>query len=228
MTALQIMVVEDNDELRDATVAALAKSGYQVVSVSSAEDIDNTVSDAPCDLYIIDLNLPGEDGLSLSKRLRAAYPFAGIIMTTARTSLDDRISGYQSGADIYLPKPVAFEELLASLGALAHRIQAKQEQGVDWVLNSRTLIISGPKGLATLSAAEARLVAALAAAPSLTLERWQVIAHLVGEDRDLSASSLQFRISTLRKKLTEGSDQQQNIVAVRDKGYRLCFRVLVQ
>ena len=111
--ALKILVVEDNDELRAATLAYLQKHGHYVRGVSMAEDIDDMTGGFFPDVYIIDLKLPGENGLSLTRRLRASHPDAGIIITTARTQFDDKLMGYESGADHYLPKPVHPKELLA-------------------------------------------------------------------------------------------------------------------
>lgn len=124
MTApLKIVVIEDNDSLRKATVAMLTREGHLVSGLISAEDINDKVFQEKIDIFLIDLNLPGEDGISLSKRIRSSMPLAGIIMVSARNRLDERLTGYESGADIYLTKPVAPEEMLATISSLGRRIK---------------------------------------------------------------------------------------------------------
>ncbi len=98
--SLNIIVVEDHDALRDITVEALRSQGHQVVGVESAEALNRVDADSAADLMVIDLNLPGEDGISLSRRLRAARPDMGIVMVTARTLSSDRARGYDSGRSL--------------------------------------------------------------------------------------------------------------------------------
>lgn len=122
-TSLSIIVVEDNDSLRKATVAMLAREGHQASGLVSAEEVDGAIHDIKPDIFVIDLNLPGEDGISLAKRLKTAMPLVGIIMVTARNRLDERLEGYENGADIYLTKPVAPSELLATVSSLGRRMK---------------------------------------------------------------------------------------------------------
>lgn len=119
---MNILVVEDNDSLRQATVAMLIRHGHWTTGLVCAEDLDDLRLNPQPDLFIIDLNLPGEDGLSLSRRLRAAQPLVGIIMVTARSLLGDKLAGYESGADLYLAKPVDPAELLAAVESLGRRL----------------------------------------------------------------------------------------------------------
>jgi len=122
-TSLSIIVVEDNDSLRKATVAMLVREGHQASGLVSAEEVDGVIHDIKPDIFVIDLNLPGEDGISLAKRLKTAMPLVGIIMVTARNRLDERLEGYENGADIYLTKPVAPSELLATVSSLGRRMK---------------------------------------------------------------------------------------------------------
>ena len=121
-TSLNIVLVEDHDLLRTVTESVLKEAGHQVLALTCAEEVDEALSFMNPDLYILDLNLPGEDGLTLSRRIRKSHPRVGIIMTTARTDISDRLDGYESGADIYLPKPTDPSELLAAAVALARRL----------------------------------------------------------------------------------------------------------
>lgn len=224
--SLWVMVVEDHDALRDATVRMLEQQGYQVVGVSCAEDVDDTPLSNTVDVYIIDLGLPGEDGLSLARRLRQAQPRAGIVITTARAQLNDRLTGYEAGADLYLPKPVDPKELLAALSGLASRLRNDLLQ-TALVLNNSNLLLRGPAGECKLAHAEIRLLVALATAKDQTLERWQLAAQLNPDNLDISADNLQNRISMLRKKISACGIQGESIKAIRGTGYRLCTPLIV-
>lgn len=103
-TCLNILVIEDHDDLRELTVEVLNQQGHHAVGFPGAEELNDVFSGF--DLLIVDLNLPGEDGLSLARRFRLALPDAGIVMVTAREQAADKVRGYESGADIYLTKPV--------------------------------------------------------------------------------------------------------------------------
>jgi DNA-binding response OmpR family regulator len=123
--SLHVVLVEDNDALRLATSVILVQAGFEVSGVACAEDVDDLPTARVPDLYVIDVNLPGEDGFSLAARLRRARPWVGIVITTARIRVDDRVHGYEQGVDVYLPKPVNPPELLSNAGwqmaAPAHR-----------------------------------------------------------------------------------------------------------
>jgi DNA-binding response OmpR family regulator len=221
---LSVLVVEDHDMLRDATVAALNDAGHHATGVVSAEDVDDTPTQQPPDLYVIDLNLPGEDGLSLAKRIRESHPRAGIVMVTARTDIKDRVSGYESGADIYLPKPVDPEELLAAVDALSHRIRPMEDEAT-LVLNLGSLQLRGPKCEIGLSQSEANLLSSFARASGAQLERFQVAANLALKGETLNATSLEVRLSRLRKKLNQVGAEEPTIKAIRGLGYKLCSTI---
>lgn len=121
--SLNIVLVEDHDLLRTVTASVLTEAGHKVLALSCAEEVDEAISGMSPDLYILDLNLPGEDGISLARRIRRSHPRVGIIMTTVRAEVADRLDGYESGADIYLPKPTDPTELLAAAVALARRLR---------------------------------------------------------------------------------------------------------
>jgi DNA-binding response OmpR family regulator len=224
--SLLVMLVEDHDELREATVDFLLTQGYDTVGVSSAEEVDDTPVPRAPDLYVIDLNLPGEDGFSLTERLRRTQPLAGIIITTARSQLQDRLTGYANGADIYLPKPVDPLELAAALKSVAQRT-ARDINGAALQLNSKNLVLAGPSGKVNLTESEGRLLTALASARHQTLERWQVAVQLQPNKEDLSPDRLQNRISLLRRKIQACGIEGEAIKAVRGTGYKLCTPTVV-
>jgi DNA-binding response OmpR family regulator len=223
---LSIVVVEDHDDLREMTCRALRQLGHEVRGLGSAEELDGGAGTDPVDVFLIDLNLPGEDGLSLGRRLRRAYPEVGIVMVTARGALSDKLKGYESGADLYLPKPVPFPELCAAVGTFARKKQARQSAAEGLALYQ--LELTGPRGTVKLSDAEARLLTALARAPSGLLASWQLAAALPAPLDGMSKASLEVRIVRLRKKLLQAGVEGTVIESVRSVGYRLAtpLRVL--
>ncbi|MEY4757381.1 MAG: hypothetical protein RJA34_2279 [Pseudomonadota bacterium] len=121
VASLNILVVEDHDALREATVDTLRQQGHQVTGIDSAEALIGELAGVRFDVYVIDLRLPGEDGISLTRRLRQDQPDAGIILATARVLPQDRAAGLASGADIYLAKPLLPEDLQAAVAELSRR-----------------------------------------------------------------------------------------------------------
>lgn len=120
---LDILVVEDHDGLRETTVLALQGMGHRALGAAGGRELDAALEGFRPDLLLLDLNLPGEDGLSIARRMRAARPGLGIILVTVREQVQDRVEGYGSGADLYLTKPTSLEELTAAIAALARRLR---------------------------------------------------------------------------------------------------------
>ncbi len=225
---LNIVVVEDNDLLREHTVDILRQEGHRVTGLSCAEDVDNELGNFPVDLYILDLNLPGEDGLSLARRIRQSDSRVGIIMTTSRGRLQDKLTGYESGADIYIPKPVDPDELLAAVSALVRRVvPGTGERFGGVVLDLKKLTLKGQIGETTVTDSEATILTALARAPGHRLETWQ-LSEMLGKDAEfLNKSSLEVRIVRLRKKLAQVHGGESNIKSIRLYGYQLGVAVTV-
>ncbi|MDD3884808.1 MAG: response regulator transcription factor [Gallionella sp.] len=225
-TPLNIIVIEDHDVLREVTVEALQKSGFHVVGLDCAE----ALADRPVeqiDLMIIDLNLPGEDGFSLARRMRENQPDIGIIMLTARNLSADKINGYESGADIYITKPTSQQALTAAINALARRLRNADQGHFGLQLMLSSLTLSGPQSTVSLSAQEATLLSALARALGHELESWQLIELLGKSPENYGKSNLDVHISRLRKKLSQAGSADNAIRAIRGKGYRLCERLKI-
>ncbi len=180
------------------------------------------------DLVVLDLNLPGEDGLSLTRRLRATNPEIGIIMMTARTRTDDKRIGYESGADIYLAKPVSLEELTAAIQALSRRLRPAGAPSLGLVLDTVRLTLGGPGGMTALSAPEAALLAAFARAQDHRLETWQIIVVLEQADRAPNRNALNVTISRLAAKLRQSGTAAQPIRSIRNWGYQLCEPIVLR
>ncbi len=225
---LNIIVIEDHDSLREVTVALLNEHGHQAVGLASAEAVDDEAGGRVADLYLIDLNLPGEDGLSLAQRIRSAHPAVGIIMVTARMQAEDKVQGYASGADIYLPKPVGPDELLAAIGALARRVNPPAPpSAVTMALDQQRLVLRGPLLELHLVCAEATLLRALAIAPGQRLAYWQINEALGQLPDELNKASLEVRMVRLRKKLMQASGDGAALKSIRGHGYQLCVPLLL-
>jgi DNA-binding response OmpR family regulator len=225
--ALNILVVEDHDALRDVTVEALIRQGHHVRGVDCAEAVPDEAELCAIDLMVIDLNLPGEDGISLAARIRAAQPNVGIIMVTARNQLPQRLAGYQAGADIYLTKPTSIEELLAAIAALARRIKPQLPEST-LALDLAGLSLTGPLGGVGLSGHEATMLAALLRAKDQQLDSWQLIALADKEVTEASKKALEVQIVRLRKKLQQAGAPEASIKSVRGQGYKLLLKMALR
>lgn len=223
---LNIAIVEDHDALREIMVEVLRREGHHVQGLDCAEAFDDALTPHRIDLLISDLNLPGADGFSLTRRFRAAHPLAGIIMVTARNTLGDKLEGYEVGTDMYLAKPVAPEELVAAVNTVARRLQAQSTQGdaqtgMSLQLDSRRCALVGPLGISTLVSAEATLLTALARAPGQVLEVWQLL-ELLGLDLDTYAkATFEVRLARLRKKLVQVGAEKSSLRAIGRSTYQL-------
>ena len=227
--SLHILVVEDNDSLREATVDFLNARGHRAFGIGSAEEVDETpLSDVP-DLYLVDVNLPGENGFDLARRIRESQPLAGIILMTARSQLDDRLTGYDHGADNYLIKPVEQAELLACIRSLGVRVMAAaRPAAAPVVLDPQAMRLEGPAAGVGVTRTESLLLAAFCRAAGHKLERWQVMQLVDPEDRGLTPANMEMRISALRKKLLQCGAGEPTITALRGFGYALGCTVQVR
>lgn len=225
--SLHILVVEDNDNLREATVDFLKAEGHHATGVVLAEDVDDTPTRDLPDLYLIDVNLPGEDGFSLAARIRRSQPLAGIVLVTARGQLSDRLEGYATGADNYLVKPVEKLELLACVNNLARRLKPSHQQASELVMHNAKLLLSGPQGQISLTQGEGLLLAALCRAAGQKLERWQAMQLIDSKDKGLVTANLEMRISALRKKLSACGANSDAIRTLRGFGYGLNCQIRI-
>lgn len=228
MQPLQIVVIEDYDALRQAICDVLVKDGHSVFSAAMAEDLDDETCGFIGDLYIIDLNLPGEDGFSLSRRIRQSQPDVGIVIVSARTSVEDRIGGYQSGGNIYLTKPLSLEELRAVVASFQERKSNREFSSPNVLrLNTLNMILTGPLGRVALTERETGLVSAFSKASKNELEHWQVASHLK-KGEDITKENLEVKVGRLRRKLIICGANHPAIQSIRGVGYRILNRVIVE
>lgn len=231
---MNICLIEDNDMLRQATVALLARHGHWTMGLVCAEDVDDMSFNPSPDLFLIDLNLPGEDGLSLTRRLRAAQPLVGIIIMTARTELQDKVAGYESGADLYLPKPVDPMELLAAVDSVERRLQQNRtllrfssDTPSELCLDQRSRMLQGQHGQESLSEKETAILVGLSRAQGHLLESWQIMVTAGEDPATYAKSSLEVRMLRLRQKISKVSGIERCLPAVRGYGYQLAVSVMV-
>lgn len=226
--SLTIGVVEDHDDLRESLVRTLRGLGHDAHGSASAEEFVEAAPLLPYQLLLLDLNLPGEDGLSLAARLKRVNPHLRVIMMTTRTRLDQRVQGYESGADLYLPKPIAKEELVAVLNSMARQLMAERPgtaEGVGEVLrfDPQSLLLRGPLGSVDVTEREGALLMALANAPEQVLEYWQLLECLHLEVEGEGKAVLAVAVTRLRDKIHQVCRRAQVIRSLRSKGYQLCL-----
>jgi DNA-binding response OmpR family regulator len=225
VTQLNIVVVEDNNDLRTLLSQVLRKDGHQVTALACAEELEDQAGSEHADAFLIDINLPGEDGLSLAARIRKTHPLVGIIILSARSNIDDKLSGYDCGADIYLTKPVSLPELSAALRSFARRRLATLKHLNPEGLTLNKLELQGQHCTIKLTAQEAVVLTALARAPAGRLETWQIADLLDSEVDESFKASLAVRMVRLRKKLIDAGAEGLVIESLRNVGYQLTTHV---
>ncbi len=215
---IRIGLIEDNIEYRDNLAFFLRREGFDIAFESDGHEIDPTLAQHPCDLILLDLGLPDEDGLSIARRLREQRPALGIVMLTARSSLDDRLNGMRDGADAYLVKPVDFRELMGVLKSLIRRLDIR-EQSATWLLQAPKLQLVPPDGSPIkLTGREAKLLGHMVRTHPKAASR-QTLAesdNAVAGPQELR--SIEVALSRLRKKIQDATGQQL-IFASRSEGY---------
>lgn len=229
--APNIMVVDDDREIRTLVAELLEENGFHARAVADGAAMWSALNAAAADLIVLDLNLPGEDGLSLCKRLRNESRVP-VIMLTARGAAIDRIIGLELGADDYLPKPFEPRELLARIRSVLRRARS-DEVGTpallrfgSWRLdlNARHLI-NDDDVVVALSGAEFRLLKAFLDHPNQVLSRDQLLDLTKGRELDSFDRSIDLQVSRLRQRLGEDARSQDLIRTVRSEGYVLATSV---
>jgi DNA-binding response OmpR family regulator len=224
-----VVVVEDNETLRDELVLYLSEEGFAVRGVGSGQELNDAMEALPTDILILDLNLPEEDGISITRRIRRSLPTVGIIMLTARLRSTDRLEGYASGADVYLTKPTRPEELVAVVRNLFSRLGVRVDPA-PWEIDMAGSMLHSPKGLQIeLTANEARLLMALTVNGQF-LDHAALLSRFGGEAQSekINKSRLEVLISRLRTKLGPHISHGFDIRAVRGQGYQLGFVLVVK
>jgi two-component system, OmpR family, response regulator MprA len=216
-----ILVVDDDPRITDLLRRLLAYEGYSVaVAASGDAALMRTLERAP-DLIVLDVMLPGMDGLEVARRLRAAGDNVPILMLTARDAVADRVKGLEVGADDYLVKPFANEELLARVKAMLRRTQAERQEVLryaDVELDTGTRLAHRRGREIELSPTEYELLSLFLRRPRQVLTRDIILDRVWGMDFEGSSNVMEVYVGYLRTKL-EAEGESRLIHTVRGVGY---------
>jgi DNA-binding response OmpR family regulator len=241
MDSGRLIVVDDEPDLRSMIAEYLGKHGFTVRTAAGGSELDAHLSAEPADLLILDVNMPGEDGFAVARRIRATSKLP-ILMLTAADDIVDRVVGLEIGADDYLTKPFDLRELRARIRALLRRAtpqavqlaqapaaapdNAKSGDANSKVrfghmvldLEAHRLIASDGTAM-TLTATEFDLLEAFARHPNRVLSREQLLDLAHDPDSDVFDRSIDIRIARIRRKVEQDPSNPQTIKTVRGAGY---------
>ena len=231
----RILIVDDDEDIRKLLEEYLRKNGFDAQAVADGPAMREALAAKPASLVVLDLMLPGEDGLSLCRQLRA-HSQVPVLMLTAKGDPVDRIIGLEMGADDYLAKPFDPRELLARIRSILRRakaLPADTEINVPesfsfsgWRLDTRERNLRAPDGVVVpLSGAEYRLLLIFLQNPNTVLSRDQLSNFTFGRDADPLDRTIDMQVSRLRERLRDEAREPAIIKTVRAKGYVLAVRV---
>jgi two-component system OmpR family response regulator len=229
----RILMVDDDPGIRDVVSDFLGRHGYRVETAADGREMDEVLDRGPVDLVVLDIMLPGEDGLTICRRLAGAEAPPPIIMLSAMGEDTDRIIGLEVGADDYLPKPCNPRELLARVRAVLRRVEQRPIGGsgvtgcefAGWRLDLVRRELRSPPGVVVnLSSGEFGLLRAFVEHPQRVLTRDQLLELARGPASEAFDRAIDVQISRLRRKLDDGGGQDL-IRTVRNEGYLFTPRV---
>lgn len=233
-----LLVVDDEPELRTLLGEYFGRHGFSVAIAADAAQARNWLAEQRPDLALLDINMPGENGLSLARWLREAHPGVGLVMLTTAGEAVDRIVGLELGADDYIPKPFELREVLARVRALLRRLQPAATGGTvasaaapvadatrqvvfgACRLDLDTRQLFGPGGAEVeITAAEYDLLALFARHPNRPLSRDTIMEQAHNRGWDVFDRSIDLRIMRLRRKIERNPDKPEVLKTVRNVGY---------
>jgi two-component system response regulator MprA len=223
---MRILLVEDDPGVRDAVSRALRGAGYDLRAAGDGPQALETIRDGAIDAVVLDLGLPTMDGLEVMRKLRSEGRRTPVLALTARASVEDRVAGLDAGADDYLTKPFALDELLARVRAMLRRSSIREaEQGSklevgDMTIDPRTMECFRGERQIELTRTEYQLLELFMRNPRAVLTRSAIFEHVWGYDFGPESNSLDVYIGYLRRKL-EAASEPRVIHTVRGVGYAL-------
>ncbi|VVE77701.1 response regulator [Pandoraea sputorum] len=235
-----VLIVDDDRGIRELLADYLEKNGMRVSVAANGREMRAVLADGAPDLIVLDLMLPGDDGLVLCRELRAGkFRAVPVLMLTARSEETDRIVGLEMGADDYLAKPFAVRELLARIKSVLRRtrmlppgMQVTETAEIlgfgEWQLDTTARHLLDTDGTqVALSGAEYRLLRVLLDHPQRVLTRDQLLNLTQGRQADAFDRSIDLLISRLRQRLRDGAREPRYIKTLRNEGYVFCSVVTV-
>lgn len=233
-----ILIVDDDREIRDLLARFLVKHGLRVTTAADGREMHAQLGDNAIDLIVLDVMMPGEDGLTLTRNLRAAKNNVPIVMLTAMGEDTDRIVGLEMGADDYMPKPFNPRELLARIKAVLRRFdgEAASPAGEDgsadvvnfagWTFDLAARALTSRQGEAVpLSGGEYELLQVFVRHPGRVLSRDQLLDMARGRDAQPFDRAIDVQVSRLRKKIEPDHKTPTLIKTVRGGGYMFTAKV---
>jgi two-component system response regulator MprA len=220
---VRVLVVDDEPQLRRALERALKLEGYEVALAADGDEALAAAGGAPLDAIVLDVLMPKRDGLDVCRELRAQGDRTPVLMLTARDAVQDRVDGLDAGADDYVVKPFALEELLARLRALLRRTNGDASEELsyaDLTMNPATREVHRGERPIELTKTEFSLLEHLLRHPRLVLTRSQLFEAVWGYDFGPRSNSLEVYVGYLRRKTEEGGEPRL-IQTVRGVGYSL-------
>ncbi len=220
---MRILVVDDEGAVRDAVKRALRLDGHEVELASDGQEALSAVAASPPDALILDVLMPRLDGLQVCRQLRRDGDRTPILMLTARDAIGDRVTGLDAGADDYLVKPFALDELLARVRALLRRAQPGDQEGLrfaDLTMELGAHRVRRGERVVELSRTEFSLLELFLRNPRQVLPRSTIFERVWGYDFGERSNSLEVYVSYLRRK-TEAGGEPRLLHTVRGVGYVL-------
>ena len=220
---MRILVVEDEPGLNEIIVKKLAQERYSVDSCLNGLDAEDYLAAAEYDAVVLDIMLPGRDGLEVLRGLRAAGKKTPVLLLTARDSIDDRVRGLDAGADDYLVKPFALEELLARIRVMMRHVSGTASNTIavgDLTIDCSARTVHRAGKAVSLTAKEFDVLEYMARNAGVVLSRERITEHLWSFDYDGGSNVVDVYIRYLRKKIDEGREKKL-IHTVRGAGYVL-------
>jgi two-component system, OmpR family, response regulator len=231
-----ILMVEDDPTIASLVCGFLERSGFRTTHLAQGRDVARVLADDPPDLVLLDLLLPGEDGLSIARRIRTQRP-TPIIMLTAMSEERDRIGGLDLGADDYVTKPFSTRELVARIRAVLRRSEGTRNGRMlapvlysfaGWTLDARRRELFDPSGVRVeLTTAEHELLRIFCERPGEVLGRDQIMKLAQGRRVEPYDRSVDTLVSRLRSKVEPDEGSPQLIKTVRNSGYVFAASVVV-
>ena len=221
---MKILLVEDEAKLAAHVGLALERQGHEVRIINDGAEAIDAALKTPFQLIVLDVNLPGADGLEVLRRVRQASLPVRVLMLTARSEIGDRVAGLKAGADDYLSKPFALEELLARVEVLGRRAAGVEPsdvltaQDVRMDVRQRRLWRGGEE--VAVSPREFEVLQVLMQEPGRTFSRDEICERIWNRDHEYETRTVEIFIMRLRKKLDDGRSETL-IETVRGAGYRL-------